>query len=97
MTNLQTFHLSPDGLTDFSGLANCTQLRELYLPAPMDSQDLQVLSGMTELQTVQFQASGDVDLSPLAGLEKLREVSITNSDHITNWAPLDHVQVVNRY
>ena len=63
----------------------------------MDSQDLRALSGMTELQTVQFQASGDVDLSPLAGLENLREVSITNSDRITNWAPLDHVRVVNWY
>ena len=34
--DLRTLHLSPDGLTDFSGLANCTQLRELYLPVPMD-------------------------------------------------------------
>ena len=95
--DLRTLHLSPDGLTDFSGLANCTQLRELYLPVPMDSQDLQVLSGMTELQTLQFEAEGDVDLSPLAGLENLQEVTITNSDAITNWAPLDHVRVVNRY
>jgi len=95
--DLRTLHLSPDGLTDFSGLANCTQLRELYLPVPMDSQDLQVLSGMTELQTLQFEAEGNVDLSPLAGLENLQEVTITNSDAITNWAPLDHARVVNRY
>ena len=59
--------------------------------------DLQVLSGMTELQTLQFEAEGNVDLSPLAGLENLQEVTITNSDAITNWAPLDHARVVNRY
>lgn len=97
LTGLRTFHLSADGLTDFSGLANCTQLQDLYLPSPMDSQDLRVFSGMTELQTLQFDADGNVDLSPLAGLENLQEVTIRSSDYIANWAPLDHVRVVNQY
>ena len=97
MTDLRTFHFSPDGLTDFSGLANCTQLQDLYLGAPMDSQDLQVLSGMTELQTLQFDADGNVDLSPLAGLENLQEVTIRGSDEITDWSPVEHVRAVNPY
>ena len=97
MTDLRELHLDPDGLTDFSGLASCTQLRELYLPAPMDSQDLQVLSGMTELQTLQFDADGNVDLSPLAGLENLQEVTIRGSDEITDWSPVEHVRAVNPY
>lgn len=97
LTGLRTFHLSADGLTDFSGLTNCTQLQDLYLPAPMDSQDLRVLSGMTELQTLQFDADGNVDLSPLAGLENLQEVTIRGSDKIADWSPLDHVRVVNPY
>ena len=94
MTDLRELHLDPDGLTDFSGLANCTQLRELYLPAPMDSQDLQVLSGMTELQTLEFEADGNVDLSPLAGLQNLQEVTVRSSDGITDWTPLSHVRAV---
>ena len=97
MTDLRELHLDPDGLTDFSGLASCTQLRELYLPAPMDSQDLQVLSGMTELQTLEFEADGNVDLSPLAGLQNLQEVTVRSSDKIADWSPLDHVRVVNPY
>ena len=94
MTDLRELHLDPDGLTDFSGLASCTQLRELYLPAPMDSQDLQVLSGMTELQTLEFEADGNVDLSPLAGLQNLQEVTVRSSDGTTDWTPLSHVRAV---
>lgn len=97
MTDLRELHLNLDDVSDASGLANCTQLRDLYLTCSLDSQDLEALSGMTELQTLQFDADGNVDLSPLAGLENLREVTIRGSDEITNWAPLDHVRVVNPY
>ena len=60
----------------------------------MDSQDLQVLSGMTELQTLEFEADGNVDLSPLAGLQNLQEVTVRSSDGITDWTPLSHVRAV---
>ena len=63
----------------------------------LDSQDLKALSRMTERQTLQFDADGNVDLSPLAGLENLQEVTIRDSDKITDWSPVEHVRAVNPY
>lgn len=75
------------GLTDLSGLEECSQLKVLSIygakPASLAS-----LAALTGLKSLTLSNCGNLDLTPLEGLEELSVVCLGQSDVLASLEPL---------
>ena len=61
----------------------------------MTAADLSPLSGLTNLSSLELHINNLTDISALAPLTNLQTLTISDSDGISDWSPVEHVSVVN--
>ncbi|MCL1986495.1 MAG: stalk domain-containing protein [Firmicutes bacterium] len=95
LTNLTRLLLGGNNISDsdLTPLAGLTNLTELFLNDNNIS-DLTPLAGLTNLTDLSLLLNNVSDLTPLAGLTNLTWLHLSNNEEITDWSPVDHIDLV---
>ena len=94
-TQLTTFSLQENNISDLTPLAQLTQLTKLYL-SENNISDLTPLAQLTQLTTLYLEDNNIIDITPLAQLTQLTKLSLGGFDgnEVSNISPLGQLTLL---
>jgi internalin A len=88
----------PDIAVDYSVLQDMTKLERLNLTRAGTTEDMSVLTGLTELQVLSLPPMDDFDLNWVAQMTKLEKLTVNVEDHpLADLTPLANLTTLTRF